>query len=123
MPELMAQLTAGELTQGEIKSFTQRRRLPRRKSLCRPYNQRQGYAGNTAMLGDGMLPLQQKAAEQLFHEDVSVYRIYEDGTEGLVTDLEDLQAHTQKGGLFGVEKETWEGPAGVQRHETGTTGK
>ena len=57
---------------------------------------------------DGMLPLRQEAAEQLFHEDVSVYRIYEDGTEGLVTDLEDLQTHAEKGGLFGMEKETWE---------------
>ena len=57
---------------------------------------------------DGMLPLQQEAAERLFHEDMSVYLLYEDGTEGLVDTLEDLQAHAQKGGLFGVEKETWE---------------
>ena len=36
------------------------------------------------------------------------FYIYEDGTEGLVTDLEDLQTHAEKGGLFGMEKETWE---------------
>ena len=106
--ELMAQLTAGELTQGEIKELyakaqTAAPEIPMPDPTISVKDmQEYGYAW------DGMLPLQQKAAEQLFHEDVSVYRIYEDGTEGLVTDLEDLQAHAQKGGLFGVEKETWE---------------
>ena len=57
---------------------------------------------------DGMLPLQQEAAQRLFTQNVEVYRIYEDGSEGAVTDLDDLREHAEKGGLFGVEKETWE---------------
>ena len=58
---------------------------------------------------DGMFPLQQEAAERLFTQDgIEVFRIYEDGTEGAVTSLTDLQEHAEKGGLFGVEKETWE---------------
>ena len=58
---------------------------------------------------DGMFPLQQEAAEHLFTQDgIEVFRIYEDGTEGAVTSLTDLQEHAEKGGLFGVEKETWE---------------
>ena len=57
---------------------------------------------------DGMLPLRQETAEKLFSQDIDVFRIYEDGTEGAVTDLSDLQEHAEKGGLFGVEKEAWE---------------
>ena len=54
---------------------------------------------------DGMLPLRQEAAEQLYtQEDMEIYRIYEDNTEGTVTDLENLREHAEKGGLFGVEK-------------------
>ena len=58
---------------------------------------------------DGMFPLKQEAAERLFTQDgIEIFRIYEDGTEGAVTSLTDLQEHAEKGGLFGVEKETWE---------------
>ena len=58
---------------------------------------------------DGMFPLKQEAAERLFTQyGIEVFRIYEDGTEGAVTSLTDLQEHAEKGGLFGVEKETWE---------------
>ena len=106
--ELMAQLTAGELTQGEgkelyAKTQTAAPEIPMPDPTISVKDmQEYGYAW------DGMLPLQQEAAERLFHEDMSVYLLYEDGTEGLVDTLEDLQAHAQKGGLFGVEKETWE---------------
>lgn len=58
---------------------------------------------------EGMLPLQQEAALRLFTKDeVEIYRIYEDGTEGAVTSVEDLQQHAEQGGLFGIEKNTWE---------------
>ena len=57
---------------------------------------------------DGMLPLRQEAAEKLFSQDIEVFRIYEDGTEGAVTDHSDLQEHAANGGIFGVEKEAWE---------------
>ena len=57
---------------------------------------------------DGMLPLQQEAAERLFHEDLEIFRIYEDETEGAITDLSEVREHAEKGGLFGVEKAAWE---------------
>ena len=57
---------------------------------------------------DGMLPLRQEAAEKLFSQDIEIFRIYEDGTEGAVTDHSDLQEHAANGGIFGVEKDTWE---------------
>ncbi|WP_414655365.1 YodL domain-containing protein [Extibacter muris] len=57
---------------------------------------------------DGMLPLRQEAAEKLFSQDIEIFRIYEDGTEGTVTDHSDLQEHAANGGIFGVEKEAWE---------------
>ena len=56
---------------------------------------------------DGMLPLQQEAAERLFHEDLEIFCIYEDGTEGAVTSLSELREHAENGGLFGVEKAAW----------------
>ncbi|WP_190278492.1 YodL domain-containing protein [[Clostridium] symbiosum] len=56
---------------------------------------------------DGMLPLQQEAAERLFHEDLEIFCIYEDGTEGAVTSLSELKEHAENGGLFGVEKAAW----------------
>ena len=57
---------------------------------------------------EGMLPLKQETAERLFAQDTEIFRIYEDGTEGAVTNLDDLQEHAEKGGLFGIEKNTWE---------------
>ena len=57
---------------------------------------------------DGMLPLQQEVAEKLFSQDIEIFRIYEDGTEGAITAIEDLREHAEKGGLFGGEKDAWE---------------
>ena len=58
---------------------------------------------------DGMLPLGQEVAERLFtQEDIEVFRIYEDNTESAVADISDLREHAEKGGMFGVEKSTWE---------------
>ena len=57
---------------------------------------------------EGMLPLQQEAAERLFHADLEIFRIYEDGTEGAITDLSEVREHAEQGGLFGVEKAAWE---------------
>ncbi|MBQ9928169.1 MAG: nucleotidyltransferase domain-containing protein, partial [Lachnospiraceae bacterium] len=51
-----------------------------------------------------MLPLTQERAEELFKEDVVVYQLHKDGSETMIEDMEDLQAHK---GMFGVEKEDW----------------
>ena len=49
---------------------------------------------------DHMYPLNKDKARDLFLEGHEIYRIYEDDTEGCVTDLEDLESHN---GLFGIE--------------------
>lgn len=51
-----------------------------------------------------MLPLTQEKATELFREDVAVYQLHEDGSETVIEDMEDLQAHK---GMFGVEKDDW----------------
>ncbi len=54
---------------------------------------------------DGMLPLDTERALELFDEGrVSVYLLYEDGTEGMATDRSDIENHT---GYFGVEVPEW----------------
>ena len=57
---------------------------------------------------ENMLPLRREAAEKLFQEDLPVFRIYKDGSEGYVTDIEDLEKHAAEGGLFGIEKADWD---------------
>ena len=105
--ELMAQLVAGELTQEQVKElYTKAQEQPEipapDPTISVKDMQDYGYSWS------GMLPLQQEAAERLFHEDLEVFRIYEDGSEGVVTDLDDLRGHAEKGGLFGVDKEAWQ---------------
>ena len=56
---------------------------------------------------DGMLPLRRATAEKLFSQDMGIFCIYEDGTERAVSNLDDLRQHTEKGGIFGVNKEDW----------------
>ena len=51
-----------------------------------------------------MLPLTQERAAELFREDVAVYQLHEDGSETVIEDIENLQAHK---GMFGVEKDDW----------------
>lgn len=51
-----------------------------------------------------MLPLTQERAEELFKEDVALYKLHGDGSETIIEDMEDLQDHK---GMFGVEKDDW----------------
>ena len=51
-----------------------------------------------------MLPLTQERAAELFREDVAVYQLHADGSETVIEDMEELQAHK---GMFGVEKDDW----------------
>lgn len=53
----------------------------------------------------GMLPLTQSRAEELYRQDIPIYRLYPDGTEGMVENVKELMHHD---GLFGVEKVAWE---------------
>ncbi|MGI6316430.1 MAG: YodL domain-containing protein [Christensenellales bacterium] len=57
---------------------------------------------------DGMLPLQEANAMQFFEkENAVIYRLYPDGTEGAVENIEDLRSHAETGGIFGIEKTSW----------------
>ena len=53
---------------------------------------------------DGMLPLQQERAIELFNQKHSVFLLYEDDTESLADNLADIEGHD---GLFGIEAEDW----------------
>lgn len=54
---------------------------------------------------DGMLPLREIRAMDLFHAGVAVHRLYPDGSETLIEDAAALEGHD---GLFGVEKNDWD---------------
>ena len=53
---------------------------------------------------DGMLPLCEDKALELLDEGLPLFRLYEDGSEGMLETREEIFAHN---GLFGVERETW----------------
>ncbi len=53
---------------------------------------------------DELLPLSQERAVELFEHDLTVYRLYEDNTEAMAFDREDIDNHS---GLFGIEKADW----------------
>lgn len=58
---------------------------------------------------EGMLPLHKEAAERLFMQgSMELFRLYNDDTESVIDSLLDLREHGEYGGLFGVEKDTWE---------------
>lgn len=57
----------------------------------------------------GMLPLQEEKALHFYEkEKVSIYRLYQDDSEGMVESLDDLHSHAEWGGIFGIEKDTLE---------------
>lgn len=57
---------------------------------------------------DQMLPLGATVARNLWENaNAPVYRLYQDGTEALIENIEEFEAHEENGGLFGIEKEDW----------------
>ncbi len=55
-------------------------------------------------LNDEMLPLSQERAAELFEQDLTVYLLFEDDTEAMAFEREDIENHS---GLFGIEKTDW----------------
>ena len=53
---------------------------------------------------DGMLPLSEDKALELLDANLPVFRLYEDGSEGMLDTKEEIFSHN---GLFGVEREAW----------------
>ena len=54
---------------------------------------------------DGMLPVTRERALELDAAGLTVYVLYEDNTESMVFDPQEIMDH---GGLFGVDHEEWE---------------
>ncbi len=57
-------------------------------------------------LWDGMYPIRKEKAREMYLNGIhSLYRLYEEDTEGWVDSLENLEEHD---GLFGIEIGSWE---------------
>lgn len=57
---------------------------------------------------DGMLPLKEEAALHLYEkEDMQVFLLYADGSESILEGADDIKAHAEKGGIFGIHREDW----------------
>ena len=57
---------------------------------------------------DGMLPLKEEAALHLYEkEDMQIFLLHVDGSESIPDSPEDIKAHAEKGGIFGIHKEDW----------------
>lgn len=53
---------------------------------------------------DAMLPLTKERALELIDTDLLLFRLYEDGAEGMIDCREEILSHD---GLFGVERDSW----------------
>lgn len=53
---------------------------------------------------DELLPLSKERAAELWEQDLTVYLLYEDNTEAMAFDREDIDNHD---GFFGIEKTDW----------------
>lgn len=52
-----------------------------------------------------MLPLSKEKALNLYEQDSAIYLLYEDGTEAMAFDAEEIEAFD---GMFGISREDWE---------------
>ena len=109
--ELIGKLEAGELTHGQVKELYAKAQEPPQTAtvfdmpdptISMEEMQEYGYSYT------GMLPLREAAAWELFEkEDMQIYCLYEDGSEGAVDSAVELHSHAEKNGIFGVEKDDW----------------
>lgn len=53
---------------------------------------------------DGMLPLTKERTLELMDADLLLFKLYEDGAEGMIETKEEILSHD---GLFGVERDSW----------------
>ena len=55
---------------------------------------------------ENLLPIgEEKAVACFLSKNINVYKVYDDNTESLVESLEEIDEHSAKGGIFGVEQE------------------
>lgn len=65
-------------------------------------------------LWEGMMPIGYELAKDQL-EDLDVYLLYSDDTEGAAKDIDDLERHKEAGGLFGVEIGKAEGEIAMEK--------
>lgn len=57
---------------------------------------------------DGMLPLRETAAVNLFEKgELEIFLLYDDGSESLADSADDIHQHADRGGIMGVHKKDW----------------
>jgi len=54
---------------------------------------------------EDMLPLKFVRAEELMNQDHTIFLLYDDGTEAMAYDVDELKAHE---GIYGIEREDWQ---------------
>ena len=109
--ELLGKLETGELTQGDVKE------LYAKAQEAQPAAEPGTLPDPTISVGDmkqygyswdGMLPLQETAATELFEkEDMQIFLLHGDGSESIADNAEDIKSHADRGGIMGVHREDW----------------
>lgn len=54
----------------------------------------------------GMLPMREAVASNIM-KLCTIYRIYDDNTEGAIDNEAELKQHAAHGGIFGIEENDW----------------
>lgn len=55
---------------------------------------------------DGMLPMREAVAYKIM-KYCTIYRLYEDNTEGVIDFETEIHEHAVHGGIFGIEEYDW----------------
>lgn len=111
--KLLASITeANAISTASPKEQAQEVAVQEREPLSAPDN---GYVPDPAIsiagmnaygyTDDTMLPLSKERALELMERDLTVYMLYEDNTEAMAFDTEEIQNFD---GLFGIERTEWE---------------
>ena len=110
--ELLGKLETGELTQGDVKELYAKAREAQPAAEPGTLPDPTISVGDMKQYGyswDGMLPLRETAATELFEkEDMQIFLLHGDGSESIADSAEDIKSHADRGGIMGVHKEDWE---------------
>ena len=110
--ELLGKLETGELTQGDVKELYAKAQEAQPAAELGTLPDPTISVGDMKQYGyswDGMLPLQEAAATELFEkEDMQIFLLHGDGSESIADSAEDIKSHADRGGIMGVHKEDWE---------------
>ena len=101
-------------THSVVLNFVFRDLMDIEKELTRmPDNTTPEQMHNYGYTSDIMIPMESEAAKEYFDKGLSVYALYEDNTESMITSHEEIDEHK---GLFGVEAEEWTAYLDSERH-------